>query len=64
MGWQRKDQKLFKFCTILYENEIEIIEHLKIDPEKHLDNSKIHLNRYGDHILENNLFMGCRKHSD
>ena len=46
------------------ENEIELIEHLNIDPEKHLNNSKIHLNRHGDLILENNLFTGCRKHSD
>ena len=45
------------------ENEIEFMEHLNIDPEKHLNNSKIHLNRHGDQILENNLFMGCRKHS-
>ena len=46
------------------ENEIDFIEHLNIDPEKHLNNSKIHLNRHGDQILENNLFVGCRKHSD
>ena len=46
------------------ENEIEFIEHRNIDPEKHLNNSKIHLNRQGDQILEKNLFMGCRKHND
>ena len=34
------------------ENEIEFMEHLNIDPEKHLNNSKIHLNRHGDQILE------------
>ncbi len=44
------------------ENEIEFMEHLNIDPEKHLNNSKIHLNRHGDQILENNMFMGCTKH--
>ena len=31
--------------------------------EKHLNNSKIHLNRHGDQILENNMFSGCRKHN-
>ena len=51
--WEARRSKvnhvLHDLCN---ENEIELIEHLNIDPEKHLNNSKIHLNRHGDQILK------------
>ena len=37
------------------EEKIKFLENGNIDAEKHLNNSNLHLNRYGDSILANNF---------
>ena len=43
---------LADLCT---ENNYAFLEHPNIDPSKHLNSSKVHLNRMGDCAFENNL---------
>ena len=37
------------------EEHITVLEHEHIDAHEHLNNSRLHLNRYGDSILANNF---------
>ena len=33
------------------------MDHTNIDPPKHLNRSHVHLNRSGDNVFEDNLFL-------
>ena len=37
-----------------------IVEHNNIDPSKHLNRSRVHLNNVGDSFLEGNLLRALR----
>ena len=43
---------LADLCT---ESNYAFLEHANIDPSKHLNSSKFHLNKVGDSVFENNL---------
>ena len=49
---QRVNFILADLCT---ENNYAFLEHANIDPSKHLNSSKVHLNKVGDSVFENNL---------
>ena len=36
-----------------------LIDNSNINPAKHLDSSKLHINRAGDYIFADNLFRAC-----
>ena len=49
---QRVNFILADLCTL---NNYAFLEHTNIDPSKHLNSSKVHLNKVGDRMFENKL---------
>ena len=45
----------FLLADLCSENNYAFLEHANIDPSKHLNSSKVHLNKVGDSVFENNL---------
>ena len=43
------------------EKEVRYVDHTNIDPLKHLNRSRVHLNRSGDIIFDDNAFIACKK---
>ena len=47
-------------ADLCHEKELRYVDHPNIDPLRHLNRSRIHLNRTGDKIFEENLLNACK----
>ena len=59
--YEEKRRKVnFVLADLCSENDYAFIEHENIDPRKHLNRSRLHLNKLGDSLLEGNLLRALR----
>ena len=47
-------------ADMCFESKLRYIDHPNIDPAKHINRSKLHLNSHGDNILMDNLFKASK----
>ena len=60
-GYEEKRKKVnFVLADLCSVNDYALIEHKNIDPKKHLNRSRLHLNKVGDSLLEGNLLRALR----
>ena len=57
---QKRQRTNFVLRDKCFEGSITYIDHPNIEAEKHLNRSRLHLNRFGDEILAENLLKASR----
>ena len=57
---QKRQRTNFVLLDKCFEESITYIDHPNIEAEKHLNRSRLHLNRFGDDILADNLLKASR----
>ena len=59
--YEEKRKKVrYILADLCSENDYTFIEHENINPRKHLNRSRLHLNKLGDSLLEGNLLSALR----
>ena len=59
--YEEKRKKVrYILADLCSENDYTFIEHENINPRKHLNRSRLHLNKLGDSLLEGNLLRALR----